>query len=53
MCLKNGSPLSLVRNMRGLKELQGLLTLPHLYDDLLLALLRRYIYLALERGIER
>ena len=53
MCLENGSPLPLVRDLRRLKELQSLRPLPHLYDVLLLALLWCHLDLALGRGMER
>ena len=53
MCTEDGPPLSMAGHMRGAKELQALSIVSHLYDYFLLALLRYYIDLAVERGIHR
>lgn len=53
MRAKDGSPLSLVRDLRRTAELQTILALFGVYHVLLLDLFCGYIHMGLERGFER
>ena len=52
MCAEDGSSLSLAGELCGTAELQGVSPVPHIYNGILLRLLRGFGDLGLEGDIE-